>query len=123
MNDSKWPDTRELWLCLNCGSVEWHLRGEGKAILCECVAGVWTTMEQVWPAPWISVEEQRPRITNAHQTIRCIVWLVMDDGNAMWRDESWGSWRNSAGRAWIGWLAEPPDGQYTHWQPGPSAPE
>ena len=103
-----------MWLCLNCGSVEWHLRGEGKAILCECVAGVWTTMEQVWPAPWISVEERLPWDDEGNENEREIYWLVyvVTPGKCFWTLDYYvdGIWETY--------------GEYvTHWQPGPSAPE
>jgi len=112
MNDSKWPDTRELWVCLNCGSVEWHLRGEVKAVLCECVAGVWTAMEQVWPAPWISVEERRE--------------LPEEWRGLVWQQEPVSMGRWTIGR-WIlkRWVSDRyiPLRCVTHYQPGPSAPE
>ena len=112
MIDSKWPDTRELWLCLNCGSVEWHLRGEGKAILCECVAGVWTTMEQVWPAPsgWISMEDRLPERDHAY-LVRIQEdgweWFDVDDWRGRWY------WATESGY----------ESQLTHWMEIPELPE
>jgi len=130
MNDSKWPDTRELWVCLNCGSVEWHLRGEVKAVLCECVAGVWTAMEQVWPAPsgWISVEHPPQIDSDGSSRIKCLVWWVrqgdaFDEGAQGWRAEDWAHWIGGDGSSWTGWQHRDDARYYTHWQPGPSAPE
>ena len=114
MNDSKWPDTRELWVCLNCGSVEWHLRGEGKAILCECVAGVWTTMVQVWPAPsgWISV------VGMPDNAGKCVVLVAFPDG---FRDSFLA--KRHEGEWWVASSAAFWHGTPTYYMPVPTAPE
>ena len=81
-------------------------------------------MVQVWPSGWISVEDRLPEISSdGSERVEALVWFVADDGFAMWRTETWAHWVSSDGPSWTGWLSEPKNGRYTHWQPGPSAPE
>ena len=113
---------RVVQQCLLCGEI-WIALPDRKH---RCTCGVtWTAGgSQVWPPRWIPVEERTPKIgPDSREQAQCLAWVVMDSGAEFWRDETWAHWVNSAGRAWTGWLNEPPDGRYTHWMDAPKGPE
>ena len=112
-----------LYRCERCGNA--RLLESFDGLLRFCSDGhEKETMRQVWPSGWISVEERLPEISSdGSERVEALVWFVADDGFAMWRTETWAHWVSSDGPSWTGWLSEPKNGRYTHWQPGPSAPE
>ena len=105
-----------LWVCPNCASTSWE-PADTTSMQCQCQywPPVWTSMVQDWhraPSGWISVEDELPKDTKPVS-----VWMVCPtaiDPRGVWAMDVYG---------YRGWMREPMHCKYTHWQPGPSAPE
>ena len=100
-----------LYQCARCGNV--RLLESFDGLLRFCSDGhEKETMRQVWPSGWISVEDELPKDTKPVS-----VWMVCPtaiDPRGVWAMDVYG---------YRGWMREPMHCKYTHWQPGPSAPE
>ena len=103
-----------LYQCPRCGHV---CLDKGDAPVCtECFLSNVTRepalMVQVWPAPWISVEERLPAKGEYVLAWAMHSWWTLalepyyPDGSCAWHDSEWMDFK-----------------YVTHWQPGPSAPE